>query len=161
LAVRSAGKAEAVSRNEIEVAAPPAAVFDTLMDPYAYADWVVGSKRVRAVDPEWPAVGARFHHTVGAPAVKLDDSTKLLTVEPERRVALEVRFRPVGIGVVTIELQPTAAGPGTRVVLTERPKEGPIRSWWARPLDWLTSARNAISLRRLRALCERRGTPTG
>jgi uncharacterized protein YndB with AHSA1/START domain len=149
-----------MSTNRLEIAAPPAAVFAVLMDARAYADWVVGSKRIRAIDDNWPAVGARFHHTVGAPGVDIDDSSKLVEVETNRRVVLEVRFRPAGIGVVTLDLEPKSEGRRTLVTMTEHPQSGAVRRWWSPALDALTHARNAYSLRRLARLSERRAAST-
>ena len=54
-----------MTTNRVEINASPHEVFAILMDAYKYAHWVVGAKRVRATDPNWPEIGARFHHTVG------------------------------------------------------------------------------------------------
>ncbi len=144
-----------MTTNRMEVAAPPATVYRVLMDPYAYAEWVVGSKRVRGVDDDWPAPGSRFHHTVGGPGVDIDDSSKLIATEADRRVELEVRFRPVGVGIVTIMLEPIGSD-RTRVTMTEHPKEGAVRHWWSPPLQAITYARNAYALRRLARISARR-----
>jgi uncharacterized protein YndB with AHSA1/START domain len=147
-----------MSANQITVDAAPAQVYAVLMDAFAYADWVIGSKRIRAVDDEWPAVGARFHHTVGVPGVDIDDSSKLTEAVENRRVSLEVRFRPIGIGHVTLEL--AELGPGrTRVTMIEEPRHGALEFFWSKPLDWLTSLRNARSLERLARLSEQRSVP--
>jgi uncharacterized protein YndB with AHSA1/START domain len=68
-------------RQEITIAAPPDEVFAVLLDGYAYADWVVGARRVRGVDPTWPAVGARFHHALGVGPAELKDSSEILEVD--------------------------------------------------------------------------------
>ncbi len=70
-----------MARNQVNVAATADEVFSVLPDPWAYPKWVVGAKRIRHVDPEWPAPGARFHHTVGAGPASLDDTSKLVEVE--------------------------------------------------------------------------------
>jgi hypothetical protein len=145
-----------MSVNRLIVDARPEDVFAVLMEAYAYPSWVIGAKRIRAVDPEWPAVGSRFHHAVGAPGVEIDDSSKLLEVEVDRRVVLEVRIRPIGVGIVEIDL---AAGPQdgtTQVVMTERATRGPLRRWWSWPLDRATWVRNWLSLRLLARLSRRR-----
>jgi hypothetical protein len=144
-----------MSRTELLVEAPPSAVYAVLMDPWAYGDWVVGSRRIRAVDPEWPAVGARFHHTVGIPVLHLDDSSRLLENIPDRRVRLEVRVRPFGIGVVCLELH-AANRDATRVVMTEEPHRGLLDIAWSKPLDWITNLRNKRALQRLARLSEQR-----
>jgi Polyketide cyclase / dehydrase and lipid transport len=145
-----------VTRNRVSIKSPPHDVYAVLMDAYAYSDWVVGSKRVRSTDPNWPEVGARFFHTVGPPAVDIDDSSKLVELVEDRRVALEVRFRPVGIAVVGIDIEGDDAGRHTRVTMTEEPKTGPVRAWWAKPVEVLLHGRNALSLWRLARLCEKR-----
>jgi uncharacterized protein YndB with AHSA1/START domain len=145
-----------MTTNRIDAKVPPHSVYAVLLDAYAYPKWVVGSKRIRGVDPDWPAPGSRFHHTVGAPAVDVDDSSKLLEADEDRRVVLEVRFRPAGVGVVTMELEPTEDGRRTRISMTERPKAGPVHQWWSRPLEALTFVRNQLSLRRLAHLAEQR-----
>ena len=145
-----------MTTNHADVEASPRDVYDVLLDPYAYAKWVVGSKRVRRVDPNWPAVGARFHHTVGPPGVDINDSSKLLELEENRRVVLEVRFRPAGVAVVAIELEPRDEDRRTHITMTEHPKSGPVRKWWSKPLAAATSLRNVISLRRLARICEQR-----
>ena len=40
------------------------AVLDVLSDGWSYATWVVGTARIRAVDPGWPAGEARVRITV-------------------------------------------------------------------------------------------------
>ena len=145
-----------MTTNHIDIDVPPRAVFAVLMDAYAYPEWVVGTKRVRGTDPDWPAVGARFHHAVGVPGVELKDSSKLLEIEDDRKVLLEVRFRPAGVAIVRIELEPGAGGQRTHVTMNEVPKSGPARTWWSKPLELLIVGRNAWSLRRLAHLCEHR-----
>jgi uncharacterized protein YndB with AHSA1/START domain len=146
------GIADAMARNEIVIDAPPEQVYETLLDPSAYPQWVVGAKQLRAVDRKWPRPGARFHHKVGAGPVTLADSTKLLEKKANRRVVLEVRVRPVGTGKVALDLKPKRRGRRTKVVMTEDLTRGPA-SWVRRPIRsaaiW---ARNAVSLRRLRRL---------
>jgi len=146
------GIADAMPRNEIVIDAPPEKVYETLMDPSAYPEWVVGAKQLRDVDRKWPRRGARFHHSVGVGPVKLDDSTKILENKPNRRVVLEVRVRPLATGKVALDLKPKRRGRRTRVVMTEDLTRGPL-SWVREPLrSAAISVRNAISLRRLRRL---------
>jgi uncharacterized protein YndB with AHSA1/START domain len=138
-----------MTTNHFEADASAQAVYEVLLDPYAYADWVVGSKKVRSVDPGWPAPGSRFHHTVGTPGIDIEDSSKIIDLTPDERLVLEVRFRPLGIATVTLELQPIGDGHRTGITMTEVPKEGPVRKWWSFVLAGLTYGRNAIALRRL------------
>ncbi|MFN0092033.1 MAG: SRPBCC domain-containing protein [Acidimicrobiales bacterium] len=142
-----------MSTNQIEVAARPEDVFSALLDPDAYAQWVVGTKRVRAVDPSWPAVGARFHHTLEP---DLRDNTEIEELIPPSRLVLLVRFRPVGVARVTIELTAQGDEGRTQVTLHETPLEGPAGRLQSPPVDLLYRLRNALSLRRLARLVERR-----
>jgi uncharacterized protein YndB with AHSA1/START domain len=141
-----------MARNEIVIDAPPEKVYEVLMDPSAFPQWVVGAKQLRGVDRKWPRNGARFHHKVGAGPVTLADSTKILEKKENRRVVLEVRIRPVGVGKVTLDLKPKQRRRKTKVVMTEDLTRGPA-SWVRRPIrSAAISARNAVSLRRLRRL---------
>src|SRR5688500_5479440 len=105
-----------MAKNVIEVAAAPEDVYQVLLDPYAYPEWVVGTKGVRAADRDWPATGSSFHHTV---LLAGRDRSEMLSKEPGRRVMLKVFARPLGVGIVDIELEPVAKG--TRVTISERP----------------------------------------
>jgi hypothetical protein len=40
-------------------------VMAVLIDGWTYAEWVVGASRIRDVDKDFPAPGARIHHSVG------------------------------------------------------------------------------------------------
>ena len=147
-------KRSALSRNRIFVSAAPDAVFDVLEDPYAYARWVVGTRRVRGVEAAWPALGSRFFHALGTAAGELHDSSMVLEwIRPER-VSLEVRFRPTGVAKVDIDV--AAERSGSVVTIVESPIGGPISR-----LPWfitepLLTLRNALSLQRLRHEIERR-----
>ncbi len=139
-------------RNEIVIDAPPKNVYETLLDASAYPQWVVGAKELRGVDRKWPRKGARFHHKVGAGPVGLADSTKIKDKKANRRVVLEVRTRPLGVGEVELDLKPKRRGRKTKVVMTEHFTRGPL-SWIRSPLMTAgIAARNAVSLRRLRRL---------
>ena len=144
-----------MSTNRIDVDAAPRQVFAVLTDPYAYVDWVLGAKRVRDVDPDWPAPGSRFHHAVGAAGVEVKDSTKIVRIEPDRLLELEARFRPLGQAIVKLELEPLDGGQRTRVSMLEEPK-GKVPQPFAFLLDVATSARNALSLRTLARLSRER-----
>ena len=142
-----------MSVNEIEVDAPPAAVWAVLADPPSYEEWVVGNKEVRDHDPEWPAPGTEFHHKVGFGPLAVKDKTVALEASPGRRLAMNVRALPVGHGIVTFEL--IEAGEGTRVRMEERPAGGPVKPLWPL-LAPLVKLRNAETLRRLKRLAESR-----
>jgi uncharacterized protein YndB with AHSA1/START domain len=142
-----------VSVTTVHVDQPPEALFAVLADPWRYAEWVVGAKKVRDVDAHWPQPGSRFHHRVGVGPLTIDDSTVVEEIEPPRRMVLRARARPAGVARVTIELTP--AGAGTEVTMTEVPIAGPAR-WLDNPiLEAAVDLRNRRSLRRLAELAAR------
>src|SRR5688572_718381 len=93
---------------------PPEVIFGVLTDPWRYADWVVGAKKIRAVDETWPEPGSRFHHRVGVGRLTIEDSTVVEAFNPPNRLVLRARARPAGVARVTITLVPTRDG-GTDV----------------------------------------------
>ena len=137
-----------MSRNSIAVSATPEAVFAVLDDAYAYPRWVVGARRVRRVDPDWPAVGSKFHHAIGTAAGELHDSSKVLERTSPHRIVLEVRFRPTG--VANVEIDVTREGANSVVALAEVPTRGPVSRLPRIITDPLLFTRNALALQRLR-----------
>ena len=75
------------------VHAPAEAVWAVVSDGWLYANWVVGTSRVRAVDSTWPDAGSRIHHSFGVWPAVIDDETVSLQVVPGRTAA------PAGPGV--------------------------------------------------------------
>lgn len=141
-----------MARNETTINVPPERVFDVLMDTDCYGHWVVGSKEIRGADPDWPAVGSRFHHRVGVGPFTLDDHTQVEEIDPPRRLKLRARARPLGTAMVTLELSPS--GSGTHVTMIEDPAD-PLTALIFSPLThFLTRRRNDESLRRLTKLAE-------
>jgi hypothetical protein len=130
-------------------------IFAVLSDPGTYADWVVGARSVEAADGTWPARGSTFRHTQGMWPLVLSDTTSVVSSDPPRRLELEARVRPLLVVRVVLELEPEDGG--TRVVMDERPIGGLLELPGRLP-PWteLTKLRNLESLRRLRALAQRR-----
>jgi uncharacterized protein YndB with AHSA1/START domain len=143
-----------VARNETHIAAAPDAVFSVLSDPDAYGDWVVGSRRIRAADADFPAVGSKFHHQVGVPPFLLNDHTEVLENEAPTRLVLRAKTRP--LATARVELRLTADGAGTHVVMLEGAGDLPSKLLLNRLTDPLIHLRNTESLRRLSRLCEQR-----
>ena len=143
-----------MARNEAYIDAPPQAVWDVLADADAYADWVVGSRHIRDADPDWPAAGSVFHHTVALGPVNLRDNTRALVSEPPRRLVMRANSRPLGSARVEMLLEPE--GEGTRVTMIEDPvgRTAPLR--FLPPTQALIRGRNAESLRRLKRVSEGR-----
>jgi uncharacterized protein YndB with AHSA1/START domain len=143
-----------VALNDIRINARPADVFSVLTDPGAYGFWVVGSKRIRGHDRNWPKKGSRFHHTIGAGPFELDDNSKVLDIERDKRLVLEARFRPFGTATIELLLKPLRRGKATKVTMREVPRGGPARRIWNPLLDAAMYLRNEIALRRLKRLAE-------
>ena len=133
---------------------PPEAVWEALADPGAYGYWVVGSKAIRDADPDWPAPGTRFHHTIGVGPIEVSDHTVSLEARAPELLRLRAKGRPLGTATVQLELEPHDGG--TTVRITEDP-DGPFAVMRLNPLVHLsTKGRNAESLMRLEELAMRR-----
>ena len=141
-----------MARNEIDIAAPPEAVFDVLADPRSFARWVVGSKAIRAADPDWPAPGSVFDHAQGVGALVLKDTTTALESERPRLLSMRVNARPLTVAHVTLTLEPRDGG--THVVMREVPADLRSQVTMNPAVDPLLHMRNAESLRRLKRLAE-------
>ena len=138
--------------NEIYIDAVPETVYAVLSDAEKYADWVIGARKIRGADAQFPAVGSRFHHQVGVPPFVLNDHTEVREHEPPSRLVLRAKTRPFGSARVDLRL--AAEGAGTRVRMTEVAGDTPSRILLNRLSDPLVHARNARSLQRLRGLAE-------
>lgn len=135
-----------------EIDAAPADVFAVLAEPTTYPDWLVGAKRIRRVDGDFPNEDAEFDHTVGAGPVSIDDSTEVVEVQEPERLVLRVHAGPVH-GIVELLVLPSPKG--TEVRFRERPIGAlAIATPALRPT---LQARNGESLRQLRDLVEERG----
>ena len=144
-----------MARNETIINVEPQRVWDVLADGRLYGHWVVGSSEIRSVDPSWPAVGSRFHHTVGFGPFKVADNTQIEQAQEPERLQLRAKARPLGVARVVMELHPHTQG--TRVVMTEDAGNR-LTALVLNPLThWLVHGRNVESLRRLKDLAEGRG----
>ncbi|HZG96058.1 MAG TPA: SRPBCC family protein [Mycobacteriales bacterium] len=143
-----------MARNEILIDAPPSDVFAVLADGHSYEHWIVGAKRIRAVDAGWPQPGTSFHHSVGVGPIHVRDSTSVLERRGQQMLKLRARAWPVGVAHVVFELQ--HEGTGTRVVMTENPVDGPAAKVDNPVQQLLIKLRNAETLRRLRKLATKR-----
>jgi uncharacterized protein YndB with AHSA1/START domain len=141
-----------MAHNEIDIDAPPDAVFDVLADARSYAYWVVGSRAVRAADAEWPAAGAVFDHAQGVGPFVLKDTTASLECRRPEYLRMRVHARPITTAHVTLHLQERDGG--THVEMDEGPATL-LSTITMNPLtDPLVHLRNAESLRRLKRLAE-------
>jgi hypothetical protein len=140
---------------ELRSDSPPAAIWDVLSDGWTYASWVVGTSRVRDVDPSWPQPGARLHHSFGIWPLVINDNTEVLELEPGRRIRLRARGWPTGEATVEITTSP-ADGASTQLTISEDVTSGPARLL-PKPLrQTATVPRNRETLRRLSLLASGR-----
>ena len=128
----------------------PQAVWAVLARPGSYGYWVVGSKEIRDADPDWPAPGSRFHHTIGLGPFTVRDHTESIESRRPAELRLRAKGRPLGTAVVTLSLIPRSGG--TLVRMTENP-DGVTALLAFNPLVHLfTLGRNEESLMRLEEL---------
>jgi hypothetical protein len=138
---------------------PPEAVWDVLADPGNYGYWVVGSKVIRDADPDWPAPGSKFHHTVGFGPFKVSDHTEAIETERPHLFRLRAKGRPAGTAMVTLKMVPKDGG--TLVKMSENP-DGVFALMAFNPLVQLfTLGRNTESLMRLEELALRKAGKQG
>jgi uncharacterized protein YndB with AHSA1/START domain len=144
-----------VNRVELSVNAPAAAVWRILADGWLYPLWVVGATRMREVEDEWPAVGAKLHHSVGVWPLTVDDDTEVLAAEPGRRLTLRAGAWPGGEAEVTLEIDDR--GTSCVVSIDEDLVAGPGKLVPRPARSVVLRVRNRETLRRLAWLAERRG----
>ncbi|HEY0167629.1 MAG TPA: SRPBCC family protein [Jatrophihabitans sp.] len=138
--------------------ADAARVFAELADGWAYVGWVVGASHIRDVDANWPEVGSKIHHKVGAWPVDVSDFTESLACEPDRRLLLRARGWPLGEATIEITLEERSPAL-TEVTIREAPSAGPGQ-WLDNPLLRLVlRLRNRETLRRLADRVEHRAFP--
>lgn len=142
-----------MATNERFMPVPPQAVWDALADPGGYGYWVVGSKEIRDADPDWPAPGSKFHHTIGFGPFEVKDHTVALEANRPYCLRLRAKARPLGTASITMTMTPRDGG--TLVRMTENP-DGLTSFLVINPLvHLLTFGRNAESLMRLEELALR------
>jgi NAD(P)-dependent dehydrogenase (short-subunit alcohol dehydrogenase family) len=146
--------AEMATNSRLMKGLAPRDVFDVLRDGRSYEDWVVGTRRIRAVDPDWPQAGSSIHYTVGYSPFRKDDQTLSIAYEPDRRLALEAQAWPAGSASIVITAEP--ADGGTLVTIDEAPNRGLAKTLHNPLLDLLIKMRNVETLRRLEAKARER-----
>ena len=142
-----------VTRRVVEC--PLSDVFALFMNARAYPRWVVGATAFRGVDEEWPRPGTAFHHRVGVGPFAIDDQTKLLAVEPPRRVVLEAHAWPAGSAIVELTLR-AVDDERTEITTEERPSKGLAAALDSPPLRLMTRLRNRWGLARVDRILQRR-----
>jgi len=140
---------------ERDIAAPVEVVWSVLADGWSYANWVVGTARVRMVEDGWPAPGRRIHHSVGVWPLLLNDTTAVLESHEPSHLAVEARGWPLGKAHVALELRPDGDG-ACVVTIREDAVSGPGTLVPHAIRQALIVPRNREALRRLAQLAEGR-----
>ncbi|MFF0487818.1 SRPBCC family protein [Nocardia sp. NPDC004068] len=130
------------------VDASPEDVFAVLSDGWLYGLWVVGASHIRDVDPGWPAVGTRIHHSIGPWPLNRRDITVVRALEPPRMLELEARLWPLGAALIRLDLEETADG-RTEIRMGEHVWRGPGKLLPANLQQLALAPRNIESLHRL------------
>jgi uncharacterized protein YndB with AHSA1/START domain len=134
------------------IAASVHEVWAVLIDPSTYPVWLVGARKIRRVDPNWPDVNSAFHHRVGVWPMLIEDKSIVREIEPERLLVLEVRASPIVRAIVRFQLSAEESASGMVLEMEEEPAWRLIGNL-ARPiLDPLTHLRNKRSLADLATL---------
>ncbi|MEA5363504.1 SRPBCC family protein [Amycolatopsis sp., V23-08] len=131
------------------VDAPPEAAFAVLADGWSFGGWVVGSSHIRVVDEDWPAVGARIHHSVGLWPLQIEDESTVVAVRPDELLSLHAKAWLFGTAAVEIALFARDDGARTLVRMREHAVRGPGKLLPERVQAWLLRPRNKESLARL------------
>lgn len=140
-----------MARTTVRIERPVEEVYELLLRAECYPAWVVGAKKVRGTSGGWPAPGAAFHHVVGVGPLAVADRTRIVAMDPPRRLVLDARAWPIGRARVELALTPLGAS-ATRLVMVEAVVSGPARLL-PRPLRTpMIDVRNRVALRRLRRL---------
>jgi hypothetical protein len=141
---------------EQTIPASAAQIFGVLADGWSYAGWVVGASHIRDVDPEWPAVGTRLHHSSGPWPLQIQDITVVRAVEQDRKLELEARLWILGRVRITLTLTPLAEA-STRVVMEETAIGGAAKALPHPVQALLLKPRNSEALARLADMATGRG----
>ena len=128
-------------------------VWSVLADGWTYPSWVVGAARMRSVSPDWPAVGAELHHSLGAWPFLLNDVTRVLESRAGRELVLCGHGSPVGDMKIQLVLEPRDDG-GCAITMREDAVAGPARLMPQPVRAELIVRRNTEALRRLAYLAE-------
>lgn len=143
-----------MSTNELTIRATSERVWEVLADGWLYPLWVVGAARMRRVDPGWPEVGTRIHHSVGLWPFLINDHTEVLEMRRREFIRLRARAWPAGAAEIAITLTPK--GEHTDVRLEETVTSGP-GALIPPPIEGLSLRwRNSEALQRLASIAEQR-----
>jgi uncharacterized protein YndB with AHSA1/START domain len=142
--------------NVIEIAAPPARVWEIVMDPQRLADWVTIHRRLGDA-PARLKHGSTFEQTLNLRGAHLHVVWTVVDLDTPRRAVWEGHGPAHSRASIIYELQPIDDGSRTRFVYTNefKPPGGPLGAVAGRVLVGGLSQREAQrSLDRLKQLAE-------
>lgn len=142
------------SRNVL-VGAGTDAVWSVLADGYSYAHWVVGTRAIHHVDPDWPEAGSSLSFTAGRPPFSITDRTTSRICVRNRRLELEAHAPPYGSVRISIEILPW--GEESVVIIDEHPLRGPSAALENPLMEFVLTLRNRRMLRKLAQTVVARG----
>ena len=109
-----------------DIAASRQRVWEVLADGWTYSGWVVGNSRIRAVDTNWPAPGARILHSIGTWPAVIDDETVVESCETGSALVLLAKVSPAAHARITLQLEDLPDG-RCRVAMREVAVNAPLR----------------------------------
>jgi uncharacterized protein YndB with AHSA1/START domain len=133
----------------------PREVWDVLSDGQAYAEWVMGTRHIRDVDPAWPGLGSKIRYVMGIGPWTFEDITTVRLIEPGQHLELEAHAGPLGTARISIVLLPWGED-RTVVILDEHPLSGPGARWHSVLVEGLLRLRNERMLRSLARVVSKR-----
>lgn len=133
--------------NHVKTPCSPDEVFEHLLDPHEYPEWLLGASRVRTVEDDWPSLGSAFHHTIGWGPFGVKDRSEIVAIDRPRRLELHVRATPLVRGHVTFTVDPCDGG--SLLSIEEEPAARVVGNLVRPALDPVTHLRNHRSLQKL------------
>lgn len=130
----------------------PEQVWDFLSKGDRYAEWVIGTQRIRGVDDNWPDIGSNVHFSFGVGPWSIDDRTTVRNAEPPSVLELEVHAGRIGTARLLFEIR--RWGDHAVVVLDEHPLSGPGAHFHNMLIDLGLRFRNRRMLDKLAKLIE-------
>lgn len=99
-----------VITNEIEITAPPQAVWDVIMDPSRFGEWVTIHRAVKLQSPDPAAAGARMEQDMHLNGVNFRVRWTLAEVRAPEFAEWQGRGPAFSKALIRYQLRPTATG---------------------------------------------------